>query len=90
MFRTLGISKMYLNFNKQLISIRESENQTELSFLILCFTFPVHYSISLAVISKKVSYRARIIFTSDQEVMHVVHDTKFVVRVFLSGCYFHL
>lgn len=39
---------------------------------------------------KKVSYRARIIFTSDQEVMHVVHDTKFVVRVFLSGCYFHL
>lgn len=84
MFRTLGISKMYLNFNKQLISIRE------FSFLILCFTFPVHYSISLAVISKKVSYRARIIFTSDQEVMHVVHDTKFVVRVFLSGCYFHL
>lgn len=44
---------MYLNFNKQLISIRESENQTEFSFLILCFTFPVHYSISLAVISKK-------------------------------------
>lgn len=22
--------------------------------------------------------------------MHVVHDTKFVVCVFLSGCYFHL
>lgn len=41
MFRTFDITKMYLNFNKQLISIRESENQTELSFLIMCFTFPV-------------------------------------------------
>lgn len=51
---------------------------------------PCYFHILLAVISEIVSYRARIIFTSDQEVMHIVHDVKFVVHVFLSGCYFHL
>lgn len=49
MFRTLGISKMYLNFNKQLISIRESD-RVQLSDFVLYLKFPVHYSISLAVI----------------------------------------
>lgn len=42
MFRTLGISKMYLNFNKQLISIRESD-RVELSDFVLYLPCSLQY-----------------------------------------------
>lgn len=77
----------YLNRNKQLISIRDS-HRVQLSDSVLYL--PCYFHILLAVISEIVSHRAQIIFISDQEVMHVVHDMKFVVHVFLSGCCFHL
>lgn len=77
----------YLNLNKQLISIRDS-HRVQLSDSVLYL--PCYFHILLAVISEIVSHRAQIIFISDQEVMHVVHDMKFVVHVFLSGCCFHL
>lgn len=42
MFRTLGISKMYLNFNKQLISIRESD-RVQLSDFVLYLPCSLQY-----------------------------------------------
>lgn len=89
MFRTIQflVYLRYLNLNKQLISIKDS-HRVQLSDSVLYL--PCYFHILLAVISEIVSHRARIIFISDQEVMHVVHDMKFVVHVFLSGCCFHL
>lgn len=42
MFRTLGISKMYLNFNKQLITLRESD-RVQLSDFVLYLPCSLQY-----------------------------------------------